>query len=151
MWHGAVSRTVLKIYFTKESTDWNYQCSRITDEKLTQSAHLNVYGSWRTWTKSMGSTICTETGYGLDNWGVRVWIPVRSRIDFSLSHLDWLWGPTSLLSNRYQWLFPLGKVARAWSWQLISKVKITWVYIQLPNKSSWCSAELVKHRYNFTF
>jgi hypothetical protein len=48
------------------------------------------------------------TGYGLDDLGVGVRIPVRSRIFSSQSRLDRLWGQPSLLYNGYRALFPRG-------------------------------------------
>jgi hypothetical protein len=48
------------------------------------------------------------TGYGLDHWGVRVRVPVGSRIFSSPSHPDRLRDPPNLLSNGYQGLFPWG-------------------------------------------
>jgi hypothetical protein len=60
---------------------------------------------------SQDSSIGIATGYGLDDWGVRVRVPVGSRI-FSSPRPDRLWGPPSFLHNGYRGLFP-----RRWSGQ----------------------------------
>jgi hypothetical protein len=46
------------------------------------------------------------TGYGLDDRGVRVRVPVESRIFFSPRCPDRFWGPSNLQSNGYRGLFP---------------------------------------------
>jgi hypothetical protein len=48
------------------------------------------------------------TGYGLDDRGIGVRVPVGSRVFSSPCRPDRLWGPPSLLSNGYQRLFPSG-------------------------------------------
>jgi hypothetical protein len=58
--------------------------------------------------RSQDSTVSIATRYVLDDRGVRVWVPVWSRIFSSLHCLDWLWGPRSLLSNGYKGFFPRG-------------------------------------------
>jgi hypothetical protein len=58
------------------------------------------------------------TGYGLDDRGVGIRVPVGPRIFSSLCRPDWLWGPPSFLSNGYRELFALGKAAGAWRWPL---------------------------------
>jgi hypothetical protein len=54
------------------------------------------------------SAVGIATGYGLDDQGVRVRVPVGSRIFSSLRRPDRLWDPPNLLSNGYRWFFPRG-------------------------------------------
>jgi hypothetical protein len=58
--------------------------------------------------KSQDSVVGIAIGYGLDDQGVGVQVPVGSRIFSSPHHPDRLWGPPSLLCNGYQRLFPRG-------------------------------------------
>jgi hypothetical protein len=59
-------------------------------------------------------TICRDgvvgiaTGYGLDDRGVGVRVPVRSRIFSSPCRPDRLWDPPNLISNGYLGLIPQG-------------------------------------------
>jgi hypothetical protein len=69
---------------------------------------------------SHGSSVGIATGYGLDDWRVRVWVPVGSRIFASPYRTDRLRVPPSLLSNWYGVMFPGCKAAGAWSWPLTS-------------------------------
>jgi hypothetical protein len=72
---------------------------------------LRNVGKRRLYSKasSSGSVVGIETGYGLVDRGVRVRIPVGSRILISLYRPDWLWDPPGLLSIEYRWLFSPGR------------------------------------------
>jgi hypothetical protein len=59
------------------------------------------------------SIVGITTGYGLEDRGTGVRVPVGSRIFSSPRHPDRLWGPPSLLSNGYGGSFPGGKAAGA--------------------------------------
>jgi hypothetical protein len=56
--------------------------------------------------RSQDSVVGMATGYGMDDRGVGVQVPVGSRIFSSPHHPSWLWGPLNLLSNGYQDLSP---------------------------------------------
>jgi hypothetical protein len=51
------------------------------------------------------SAVGIATGYGLDDRGFRVRVPLASRIFTSPWRPDRLWGPRNLLSNGYRRLF----------------------------------------------
>jgi hypothetical protein len=57
---------------------------------------------------SRDSVVGIATGYGLDDRGVGVRVPVGSRIISSPRRPDRLWGPPNLLPNGYRGLLPRG-------------------------------------------
>jgi hypothetical protein len=61
------------------------------------------------------SVVGIATGYGLEDRGVGVWVPVGSRIFSSPRRPEWLWGPPNLLPMGIVGSFPEGKAAGAWS------------------------------------
>jgi hypothetical protein len=63
--------------------------------------------------RSRDSSVGTATGYGLDDRGIGVGVPVGSRIFSSPRRPDRLWGPPSLLPNGYGGLFHGVKAAGA--------------------------------------
>jgi hypothetical protein len=75
---------------------------------LNKQRHLTEWGS-------RDSAVSIAAVYGLDDCGVGVRVPVRSRIFSSPHRPDWLWGPHSLLSNGVRFS-PWGRAAGAWSW-----------------------------------
>jgi hypothetical protein len=58
--------------------------------------------------KSRHTSVGIAIGYMLDDGGVRVRVPVATRIITSPRRLDRLWGPLSLLSSGYRGFFPRG-------------------------------------------
>jgi hypothetical protein len=102
---GYLSCRVLMLYCEKNgstSTD-----ASVINQGMNISKHFKYY---------YFSAVSIVTGYGLDGWGERDWIPVRARFFSSSHHLDQFQGPPSLLSNGYWGLFPWGKADEAWSW-----------------------------------
>jgi hypothetical protein len=56
--------------------------------------------------RTRDSAVGIAAGYGMDDRGVEDEVPVGSRILSSARRPDRLWGPPSLLFNRYRGLFP---------------------------------------------
>jgi hypothetical protein len=52
--------------------------------------------------------VCIATGYGMDDRGVAVRVPVGSTIFYSPYRPDRLWGPSSFISNGNREFFPRG-------------------------------------------
>jgi hypothetical protein len=81
---------------------------------------------------TLDSAVSITTSYWLDNRGVRVRVPVVSRIFTSPCHSDRLWSPPNLLSNGYQGLLPRGNKRpgreAGRSPPTNAEVKKTWVY-----------------------
>jgi hypothetical protein len=85
---------------------------------------------------SWDSAVSIETSYRLDDRGVRVGVPVGSRIFTSPCCPDQLWSPPNLLSNGYWGLFPRGvkwlEREADHSPLTSAEVKKTWVYSSTP-------------------
>jgi hypothetical protein len=77
------------------------------------------------------SAVGIATGYGMDNRGVGVRVPVRSRIFSSPLRPDRLWGPPSFLSNGYRGQKRQGREADH-SPPASAEVKKTWLYTSTP-------------------
>jgi hypothetical protein len=85
--------------------------------------------------KNVISVIGIATGYGLDDRGVGVRVPVGSRILSSPRRPDRLWGPPNLLSNGQGGSFPVVKVAGReadHSPPASAKVKNMWICTSPP-------------------
>jgi hypothetical protein len=63
--------------------------------------------------RSRDSAVGIATGYGLNDRGFGVRVPIGSRVFSSPRRPDRLWGSPNLLSNGYLGRFPRGKAARA--------------------------------------
>jgi hypothetical protein len=59
--------------------------------------HFSMVNENRIWSSAVG----TASGYGLDDQGVGVLVPVQSRIFISPCRSDLLWGPFNLLCSGY--------------------------------------------------
>jgi hypothetical protein len=74
---------------------------------LLDSVNLIIFACLLPTFKNRDSAVGIATGYGLDDQGVGVRIPVGARIFTSPCLPDRLWGPPNL-SNVYRGLFPQG-------------------------------------------
>jgi hypothetical protein len=105
-------------------------------------------------TRGRDSVAGIETGYGLDDRGVGVRVPIGSRIFSSPRRPDRLWGPPNFLSNGYRVLFPRGESGRG--------VKLTTPFQLVPRSRKIGSIHsphhirlhdvvlVIRHRDNFT-
>jgi hypothetical protein len=103
---------------------------------------------------SKDSVVGIATCYRLDERGFGVRVLVGSIIFFSPRRPDRLWGPSSLLTNGHQVLFPRGysgKGVKLTTYLQLVARSSTWRFIQpFPHTLSWRNALLVKHRHKFT-
>jgi hypothetical protein len=89
-----------------ESIDW-FELAPVA------SSLYGLSGSYCYFWRSRDSSVGIATGYGLDDRGVGVRVPVGSRMFFSSRRPDRFWSPPNLLSNGYRGLFSEGKTAGA--------------------------------------
>jgi hypothetical protein len=73
-----------------------------------QKTRRRIFMDIHTYPGSRDSVVGIATGYGLDDRGVGVQVPVVSKIFSSPRRPDMLWDPPNLPSNGYRGLFPGG-------------------------------------------
>jgi hypothetical protein len=116
-------------------------------------SHSTSFIQTSTSVQSRDSAVRIATGYGLDDEGVGVRVPMWARIFTSPFRPDRLWGPFRLLSNGYNGALSPG-VKRPGSEAdhsppTSAEVKKMWVYTSTPT-SVFIAQCLVKHRDKFT-
>jgi hypothetical protein len=74
---------------------WRWRRMFLQNVGSLSTDYMALYGS-------QDSTAGIATGYGPDDWGVRVQVPVGSRIFSSPHRPDQLWDPPNFLSSGYQ-------------------------------------------------
>jgi hypothetical protein len=89
---------------------------------------------------SQDSAVGIATGYGLDDRGIGVRVPVESRIFYSPRRPDRLLGPPNLLSNGYRELFPPGVKRQL---QLVPRSRKCGSIHPLSHTPSWRIASIV--------
>jgi hypothetical protein len=90
-----------------------YSFHNILSHLVTAALNLQQMGKYIISSRSRDSVVGIATGYELNYRGVRVRVPVGSRIFSSTRRPDRPRGPSSLLSNGYRGLFPGDKAAEA--------------------------------------
>jgi hypothetical protein len=92
------------------------------------------------------SAVGMVTDYELDDRGDGLQVPVGSRIFYSPRLTDRSWGPSSLLSDEYQGLFPREESDKGMKLtthlQPVPRSRKRGSIHPLPHKSSWRSAYL---------
>jgi hypothetical protein len=83
-------------------------------------------------TGSRDSVAGIATGYGLDDLGVGVRVPVGSRIFSSPQRPDRLWGPPSLLYNGHRGFFSRGSSGRGVGLYIQSPIRLHGFTLPLP-------------------
>jgi hypothetical protein len=109
---------------------WNSLCSFLQPPVTSSLFGPNILLSCSQ-TRSRDSVVCIATGYGLDDPGFGVLVPVASRISSSPRRPDRLWGPPSILCGGYRTLFLREQSGRG--------VKLT-THLQLGPKSGKCGS-----------
>jgi hypothetical protein len=149
LWESGISyvSSRFKLYFWIPEL-WNMKLHYHIHKTLTLDSILShqfhqIIFFWDTFDYwSWDSVVGIVTGYGLDNWGVRVWTPVESRILSTLSRPALRptqppsqWVPGALSPGQSRWDVKLTTYLR-----LIPRSIKCGSINPLPHMPSWCSA-----------
>jgi hypothetical protein len=128
-------------FFTSNGPSLQFNCYILQYWHGKQLYPIQRMGTSANW--SQDSVVSLVTAYRLNDWGVRVRVPVESRIFSSLRSSDQPWGPPNL-SMGTGGSFPRGKAAEEWSLtihlQLVLRSKKCGSLHPLPHTSSWHNA-----------
>jgi hypothetical protein len=106
-------------------TYWDFHrffAGRLLIWHLDNNKHITALFTSNLTTGSPGSAVGIATGYGLDDRGVVVKVPVWSRMFTTPYSSDWNWVPPSLLYSGYWGLFQRG--LSGWDVKLTTHLKI---------------------------
>jgi hypothetical protein len=119
---------------------WRFYCIGIIKFIPWQIKYIKI----PRWLRRRDSVIVIETGYGLDDKGIGVRVPVGSRTFSSPCRPVWIWVHPTFYEMSNEGSFRRGKEAGAWSWPLTSSK--CWgqenvdLYLHSPQTFSWRSA-----------
>jgi hypothetical protein len=95
---GTIRLRMLRMKYMKEWKRGRKKQERNSLSWTSEVKRVESYdANWFDKLRSRVSEVCKATGYGLDNRGFGVRVPVGSRI-FSSRRLDRFWGPPNLIS-----------------------------------------------------
>jgi hypothetical protein len=121
----------LDVYFFTVVVPVNLQTSSFYEISFYQISHFRLAFITN---RGRHSSVGMAIGYGLDDRGIGVRVPIGSRIFSSPQRPDRLWGPPSLLSNGYRW------VKLTTLLQIVPRSRKRGSIHPLPHTSSWRSA-----------
>jgi hypothetical protein len=131
-------------YWSRHVCGTIFHFATLTTTKFSVKIHITLFISYICISRSRNSLVGIATGYWLNDRGMRVRVPVGTRIFSFQRRLDRLWGSPSLLSIGYRGLFPPRSSGRSVKLtthlQLVPRLSKCGSIHPLPHTSSWRSA-----------